>query len=131
VRVAPNPTSSVEVFDSEADILQCRIAEQVVAWFSLAGVARSRGKQKRRAVAFLWKQREKMRDEAGASGGVPRGEEEEGGWHARHEGHGEGGGRARGRQRRVAAVRCGHAKQRQGRRGVLTGGPGAYSNGRR
>jgi hypothetical protein len=68
VRVAPNPTSSVEVFDSEADILQRRIAEQVAAWFSLAGVARSRGKQKRRVVAFLWKQREKMRDEAGASG---------------------------------------------------------------
>jgi hypothetical protein len=68
---------------------------------------------------------------SGGQRGVPRGEEEEGGWHARHEGHGEGGGRARGRQRRAAAVRCGHAKRRQGRRGVLTGGPGAYSNGRR
>jgi hypothetical protein len=62
-------------------------------WFSLAGVAWSRGKQKRR-VAGLWKQRGEKIEEAGVGMGEPRGEEQEGGfWSARGE---EGPGRGTG-----------------------------------
>jgi hypothetical protein len=68
---------------SEADRRRCRVAEQMATWFSLAGVARSRGKQKRYAMASLWKQRGKKREEAGAGVGTPHGEEDEGGvWSA-------------------------------------------------
>jgi hypothetical protein len=89
-RAAPNPPSPVADSGSGADRQRRRIVEQVAAWFSLVGVARSRGKQKRNAMASLWKQRGKKRDEAGAGVGSPRGEEEEGGGGVRR--HGEGGG---------------------------------------
>jgi hypothetical protein len=78
-RAAPNPPSPVADSGSEADRQRRRIVEQVAAWFSLVGVARSRGKQKRNVMASLWKQRGKKRDEAGVGVGSPRGEEEEGG----------------------------------------------------
>jgi hypothetical protein len=55
-------------------------------WFSLAGVAWSRGKQKRRVAGSLWKQRGEKIEEAGVGMGEPRGEEQEGGGSGRHEG---------------------------------------------
>jgi hypothetical protein len=78
VRAAPNPPSLVADSNGEADKRRCRVEEQVADWFSLAGVAQSRGKQKRCAAASLWKQRGQKREEVGADVGTPHVEEEEG-----------------------------------------------------